>query len=147
MAKFYGYNGYIGCNGFSDKFLNRTLEEIEADGERDLDVSDLSLACENNPLGPGQLGFVLDMDKCEFNQEAIDILLRVKKSSDDIGDVDFFRAGEKNICSWMGGPMTLVTSKAEGSSTYDYDLIKSIVPVKLEIPQDLKDYINSIGEE
>jgi len=147
MAKFFGYKGYISVNGFSDKFLNRTEEEIEAEGEEDLELSDLSSALENNPLECGQLGLVYDMNKCQFNQEAIDILLRVEKSRDDIGDVDFFRAGEKNICAVIGGPMMLLSSEAEGSNSYDYDLIKSIVPTELEIPQDLKDHIDSLGEE
>ena len=148
MAKFFGYKGYIGCNGFSEKFLNRTEKQMEIDekSERDVELSDLSDAIENNILDGEQIGLVLNMDKCEFNQEAIDILLHVKKSGDDIGDVDFFRAGEKNICSWIGGPIILLSSEAKGSSTYDYDLIKSIVPTELEVPQDLKDHIDSMGE-
>lgn len=140
MAKFFGYRGYVGCDAFTDKFRESDIVE-----DTELQLSDFSDALLNNPLEPGQLGVVLDVAKCEFNEESLNILARCKKSNDDIGEIDFFKADDgRNIVGWMGGPMTLLNDSSEGSNSYDYEIIKNITPIELDIPVELKQYIDSI---
>lgn len=82
----------------------------------------------NDPMQPGQLGFVTDASKCEFSQAAIDILKQVKKSHDDIGDVDVFKAGDGMVIfSWFGGPLKILSPKwdVSGSSTYSPELLEA----------------------
>lgn len=79
----------------------------------------------NDPMQPGQLGFVADASKCEFSQGAIDLLREIKKSHDDIGDVDVFQAGEMVVFAWLGGPLKVLSPKWEvsGSSSYAPELL------------------------
>lgn len=80
----------------------------------------------NDPTQPGQLGFVADASKCEFSQSAIDLLKQVKKSHDDIGDVDVFQAGDGMVVfAWMGGPLKVLSPKwdVSGSSSYAPELL------------------------
>ena len=97
----------------------------------------------NDPTQPGQLGFVVDADQVEIQPEALELLKKVKRSGDDIGDVDVFSAdGGKVVFAWLGGPMRAMDpNEVEGSSTYDAGLLKSTEGVTP--PQDFIDFVNT----
>lgn len=97
----------------------------------------------NDPTQPGQLGFVADASQVEIHPEALELLKKVKRSHDDIGDVDVFGASDgKVIFAWLGGPMrALNPEEVEGSSSYDASLLKSTDGV--ETPQDFINFVNS----
>lgn len=76
--------------------------------------------------GNGNLGVVTEADKVEFSAEAVEALKRVRKSNDDLGDVDVFQAGNKVIFAWLGGyKRAFKPEDIEGSNTYDASLIKA----------------------
>ncbi len=139
MATFYGYRGYIGCDGFKAGFDIDAIEEGEM-----LEREYLSDALINDPLDEGQLGFVLHLDKCRFNQEAINVLRHVQKSNDDTGEVDIFSSVDGSIVEWLGGVLTLIGPETTGSNSYDPKLLDSVVPVELDVPEGLKEYIDTI---
>lgn len=98
----------------------------------------------NNPANDGQLGFVLDASKVEFQQEAIDWLKKVKPSSDDFGGVDVFKTNEGMIVfSWLGGPLRLCMNQSEidGSSNYHPELLTATEGV--EAPEAFKIFVDS----
>jgi len=101
----------------------------------------------NDPTQPGQLGFVVDADQVEIQPEALELLKKVKRSGDDIGDVDVFSAdGGKVIFAWLGGPMRAMDhNEVEGSSSYDASLLKATEGVTP--PKDFVDFVNREIEE
>jgi len=95
----------------------------------------------NDPSQPGQLGFVVDASLCEFQPAAIEILKKVPKSHDSIGDVDVFQAGDKVIFAWMGGPLYLIRPNERnisGSRSYSPGLL---TPTEFDTPQDFVDFV------
>ncbi|RLG45585.1 MAG: hypothetical protein DRN81_01325 [Thermoproteota archaeon] len=96
----------------------------------------------NNPREKGQLGFSLKAESVEFSQGAIDILLKIEKSSDAIGDVDIFMSNNDGVVfSWIGGPRRAIhPGKAEGSNVYDPTLISATDNV--DVPEDFKQYVD-----
>ena len=142
MAKFFGYNGIVGCIGFNDKEITPEMEG------QPLTKDFLSEALLNNPLDEGQMGFVLDMNKCLFNQEALDILKDVPKGNDDISEVDAFQADDGvKVIAWLGGPVCALRKGVEGSNSYDNSLFDDIVATELDIPEDFKEFVDSLSEE
>jgi len=139
MATFYGYRGYIGCDGFKVDFDIDSIEEGEM-----LKREQLSDALINNPLESGQLGFVMELDKCRFNHEAIEVLKKVSKSNDDLGEVDIFSSVDGPTIGWLGGVLTLIGPETTGSNSYEPELLDDVEPVDLDIPEALKDYIDTV---
>jgi len=89
----------------------------------------------NKPKDPGQLGFVVDAEYVDIQPEALELLKKIPKSCDDIGDVDVFKSENGIVFSWLGGPRTaLKPDKASGSSSYDPSLLKA--NPKVETPKD-----------
>lgn len=101
----------------------------------------------NDPSSSDQIGFVVDASYCEMQQEAVDILKKLKKSSSSFGDIDVFKTGNgKTIISWLGGPMRIIDPNiCEGSRNYDPDLLTSSDNVVT--PNDFIEYIDSADEE
>jgi hypothetical protein len=105
----------------------------------------------NDPMKPGQLGFVVNAASVDIQPEALDLLKQVKKSGDDIGEVDVFESSDKLeadkvvVFAWLGGPLKLLNpsdSECTGSSTYNAALLKS--SPKVETPQDFIEAIDRI---
>lgn len=101
----------------------------------------------NNPLQAGQLGFVMDAATVQFSEEALALLEKVRRSGDDIGDVDVFKTNDnKTIFCWLGGPLRMIDPlQCEGSRTYDAKLLRSagkIVPN--DPPKDFTDAVDRI---
>lgn len=86
----------------------------------------------NNPANPGELGFVVDAEFVDIQPEALELLKKIPKSRDAIGDIDVFKASDdKVIFSWMGGPLNAFNiDEAEGSRDYDPSLLTANPDVK-----------------
>jgi hypothetical protein len=85
----------------------------------------------NNPSQPGQLGFVVDANSVDIQPEALELLNKIKKGHDSLGDIDVFSAGDKVVFSWLGGPLSLIDPKsATGSRDYNTSTLKSNSSVK-----------------
>ena len=102
-TKVYAHRGYVGIHSA-------------------LDVEGLL----NDPTQEGQIGFVLDAQHVQIQPEALDILKKVERSRDDIGDVDVFKADNGTVVfAFMGGPLRLITPESVGSNTYDASLLNA----------------------
>jgi hypothetical protein len=97
----------------------------------------------NDPLKPGQLGFIVDADYVDIQPEALELLKKVRTSGDDIGEVDAWKCADgKTAFSWLGGPWKVFSPDEEGctsSRTYDPSLLKATEGV--ETPQDFIEFI------
>jgi hypothetical protein len=83
----------------------------------------------NDPTKPGQLGFVCDASKVRVSQEALDLICKVPKSRDAIGDVMAYSAGEKFIFGWMGGPFAAIRSDGTLSRDCEPDRLRDFVQI------------------
>lgn len=101
----------------------------------------------NKPSEPGQLGFVVDASFVDISPEALEVLKKVPRSGDDIGDVDVFKdnSGRVIFC-WMGSNMKVVKvdDGMSGSSTYDASLLKSKAGVLPD--EDFVKFVDELGE-
>lgn len=137
MAKIFAYKGYIGINGWKEGFPEN-LKDNE-----DIKLEHLTEALCNDPLQPEQLGFVCYANKCEFSQEALDLLKTIKPSRDAIGDIDIFNSNDGVIFCWLGGILRLINpNNVSGSRDYDPELLPDASEV--EVPQDFKDCIDGL---
>lgn len=74
------------------------------------------------PIGPGKIGCVIANTKVSLgaSEEALAWLRGVKKSRDDIGDVDWFACADGNKAfGWLGGVYSIKGRDAVGSRSYD----------------------------
>jgi hypothetical protein len=95
----------------------------------------------NHPAEPGQLGFVVDANFVDISKEALDILKTIKRSSDDIGDIDIFAAKDIVCFCWTGSCKQVIKPDYfEGSNTYDPSLITRTCEV--EVPEEFKTFID-----
>lgn len=139
MAHIFAFKGVVGIDGFAGG-------KAIVDGQTQLTLENLTPALENNPLAEGQIGFVCDISKCTFTDDAVAVLKSIKKSGDAIGDVDMFKANDKSIFAWMGSPISMINPEtAEGSSTYDTSLLNSVtIDNTMEIPEGFKKAVEGI---
>ena len=98
----------------------------------------------NNPAGDGQLGFVVDAAFVDIHPDALEILKKIPKSHDDIGDVDVFRAGPHIVFAWLGGNLKVLDLKQDisGSNSYEPELLKSNPDV--QTPQKFIEFIDTL---
>lgn len=88
------------------------------------------------PVGPGKIGCVLCDTKRGLgaSQEALDWLKGVKRSHDDIGDVDWFAVNDgTKAFGWIGGLCSLKSRGCDGSRSFqvfpeDCTIIPNDVP-------------------
>lgn len=74
------------------------------------------------PVGPGKIGCIIMNTKVALgaSEEALAWLRGVKRSRDDIGDVDWFACGDGNKAfGWLGGLYSVKNRQAEGSRSYE----------------------------
>jgi len=106
----FAYKSVIGINAI----------EIDSNEENGYNVSDAII---NDITQPGQLGCVADASKCDFSQEAIDLLKKVKPSRDAIGDVDIYKDSTGSVIfAWLGTPMHMIDTSDDVSGSRDYDI-------------------------
>lgn len=140
MAKIFAYKGYLGINAFKPK---SDSDSAAPEGEG---LELLTDAMINDPTQPGQMGFIVDANKCQITQGAIDVLKKVKKSRDAIGDVMCWQAGDKVCFGWMGGPLYLAHSD-DIEADRDYDPSLLIACEDFEIEQEFIDAIEAVINE
>ena len=96
----------------------------------------------NDPMKIGQLGFIIDAKFVDVQPEALTLLLKGKKSIDDIGEIDVYKSNDKIIFSWLGGALkSCHVNDISGSNEYNASLLKSNPEVKT--PQKFIDFVNS----
>jgi hypothetical protein len=87
---------------------------------------------------PGCIGQVIMDTKRHLgvSKQAMALLKTVRRSHDDIGDVDWFKTGNKYAFGWLGGMHVLKNPKTiEGSSQYE---IGDYVEIANDVPDDAK---------
>ncbi len=83
------------------------------------------------PVGNGKVGSVLiGTDKyLGMSKEAVKNLKKVKKSLDDIGDIQTFKSDKGDCFSWLGGICGLFNvTKAEGDRDGIIDIAHITIP-------------------
>lgn len=118
-TKVFEYKGYVGIQS-----------SLEAEGLL------------NEPDQPGQLGFVVDANYVEISPKALEVLKKIPKSNDDIGDIDVYQTEDKKVIfCWLGGPLKVICpDEVSGSSSYNANLLKPSKNVK--VPQEFMDFID-----
>lgn len=96
----------------------------------------------NEPLKPGQLGFVVKASCVDISPEALDLLKKVPGSSDDIGEVDAHKSNDGDaVFSWLGGPRkTFMPDQVTASNDYHPELLMTS-PI-VTIPEDFIKYVD-----
>lgn len=83
----------------------------------------------NNPTQPGQLGFIVDAEYVDIQPEALEEILKLKKSTDVIGEFDVtVEPNNKTLISWLGGPLRVLNfnnSDITGSRYLNTSTLKS----------------------
>lgn len=94
------------------------------------------------PAGEGRIGCLLHNPTerlLGISSEAMELLGRIPKSNDDIGDVDCFMSGEEWNFGWLGGELTTKPvgegHQLSGSKTWDIEMVKRMPHA--EIPNDV----------
>ena len=140
MAQFYGYRGYIGIEGF-----HKGIDLEEKEGQEITD-DDLSPAVMNDPLGKDGGQYICDMSQCFFNEEAIKVLKNIKQGN-SLSPIEMFKEDDMSFFSWLGAPMVVVDADFDSSENYDVSLLNEIEPTDLEVPEGLKQYIDSLIDD
>ena len=93
--------------------------------------------------GNGNLGCVIDAASVEIQKEALDLLLKIRKGHDDLGDFDVFQADDKKIIiSWLGGYLKVfIPNKTETSRDYNPKLL--VATDGVVAPKEFIDYIDA----
>ena len=80
-----------------------------------------------------------------ISAEALELLRKVRRGHDDLGDIDWFRTGTKAAFCWLGGPYRIVDpNKAEGSRSFG---IFEYVQIANDVPEGAKGVIDSSGDD
>jgi hypothetical protein len=92
-----------------------------------VDTADLTQDEDFIPAGGSRIGCVLanTKERLGISDEALELLKKIPKSHDDIGDVDCFKSGDKWIFGWLGPARRLIsTVGTSGSSSYDINALE-----------------------
>jgi len=101
---------------------------------------------EVTPKGMGCVEEV-NPENMTISQEAYDHLLKVKGSGDDMGEVDCFKAGDKTIFGWLGGPWAMINpEETTTSNDYDFTLLEPMIG-EVETPADFKEAVDEMMAE
>lgn len=80
------------------------------------------------PAGGSNIGCVLcDSKKLGVSPEAMELLKKIKRGSDGLGDPDIFKSGDKVVFGWLGNVFALKhPDHCEGSKDYDSFLLNGV---------------------
>lgn len=93
--------------------------------------------------GNGNLGCVLDASKVLISPEALELLKKIPKGHDGLGEIDVFPSGDKVIFGWLGGYMkAFLPEEIETSREYDPSLLKATEGV--ETPKEFIEMVDSL---
>lgn len=96
---------------------------------------------------PGNLGhLIMDSGKnLGVSQEALVLLKQVRKGSGSLGDIDWFRSGDKAVFGWMGGPYRLAKpADVEASRQFG---IFDYVSIPNDVPEGAREAIDNMSDE
>ena len=98
----------------------------------------------NNPMEKNQLGFVVDTEFVDITPEALELLKKVPRSGDDIGEVDIWKTNDgKIIIAWLGPWIKMFKPEdITGSNTYDASLITKTINFEPD-----HDFIEAVKKE
>lgn len=100
------------------------------------------------PAGGGRIGcVVLDSAKnVGISPEALELLRKIPRSHDAIGDVDWWKCDDDTCAfAWLGGYRRLINA-ANASGSRDY-VIGPHVVIENEIPDEVKTMLDAQGPE
>lgn len=85
------------------------------------------------PRGDGRIGcIIMGQERLEVSEEALALLRNIKKSRDAIGDVMWWKAGDKVCFGWFGAPRWILRpAHCEGDRDYaarEHVVIPNSVP-------------------
>jgi hypothetical protein len=104
------------------------------------------------PAGGSNLGCILShcsKDNLGISKEGFELLGKVRRGRDDLGEIDIFGAqGANVIFGWLGGAYKIANpkdSECTGSNSYDASLLKgNYSEIENEAPQGAKEAIENI---
>lgn len=95
------------------------------------------------PAGGGNIGCVCDASKVQISKEALELLKKIPRGRDGLGEIDVFGSGDKKIFGWMGGFLRVFKpSEIETSRDYDPSILTHTDGV--EVPKDFKTFIDNL---
>lgn len=118
---------------------HKTFLAIELIAEKSI-KGKLTLSFDN----PGCIGQIIHglKDQLGVSKEALELLAKIGKSHDDLGEVDCFKSGDGNLnFGWMGGGKKLVNVEDGndlGSSTYTVLTAKDVTVIPNDFPAEAK---------
>jgi hypothetical protein len=97
------------------------------------------------PIGPGKIGCVLIDTKAHLgiSKEALDLLEKIERSHDDIGDVDWFDSVHGKCFAWLGSPKRFVNpDNTEGSRNHAVYRDDCTIISNVSDPEDIEAIVN-----
>lgn len=93
--------------------------------------------------GGGSLGVVMDASKADISPKALELIKKVRKGRDGLGEIDVFGTTEKPILGWLGGyKKAFKPEEIESSRDFNPNLLKSVEGV--EAPDGFKKFIDTL---
>lgn len=99
----------------------------------------------NDPMQPGQMGYLLSVNKETLNisQEAINLLLSIPKGNGGLGELECFQANDNDIVfGWLGGMKKVVSTDMEMSRDWNPGLLDSACIIKNDLPIEIKEQLD-----
>lgn len=126
-VKVFAYRGYFGIN-------------MQCDLDKEADVWTVPEGVLNDPLAPGQMGIVVDPKSVDFSTAALYDLKRAKREGGSFAPV----MCDTGSFGWMGGakfasPVKELSIGRTCNPNHFHEAAE-----KVEIPQDFKDYVDSL---
>lgn len=94
--------------------------------------------------GNGNLGCVVESKFVRCTKEALELLQKVKRGRDAIGDVMIFGEPKKFTVGWLGGPWTMIDpEEAESDRDYNPSLLSTNIE-EMEAPEEFKKAVDEV---
>ena len=93
--------------------------------------------------GNGNLGCVVDASQVEISKDALDLLKTIPRGHDGLGEIESFKAGDKNVFGWLGGYMKAFRP-ADIETSRDYNPSILTATEGVEVPKEFKDFVDSL---
>ena len=129
-AKVVAYKGYLIIECLADK--------------SEKDICTLSI---DNPNCIGQV-IHNTKDHLGISEQAVKLLKQVKRSNDDLGEIDYWKCDDDTWhFSWLGGTKRIVNPNDEdctSSNSYEVPDASKYISIKNEVPEEAKKIIDKI---
>lgn len=140
-TKIFAYKGVIGIKSAltADGIVNNPEENGLVFNERGHVMLDENKQKIRIPV------FLVRASCVDISPEALDLLKKIKKGKEPIGEVMSYKAGEVDIFGWTGGPLKILSSKVLGDVNYNPSILKSTNGVIIE--KSLIAYVDKLDTE